>query len=189
MGFNLPGLTMNKKLLLWGAAGLAGYFLWASRSSAGTAPAMTGTRTPSSTPNGVGFNIADLFQQKPLTVAPDPKASNPAPAPAPAPANPAATPPGFSMVGGAPVKAPPGSGYFGAGGTEINDPTAVGRFNSIKEYVNTLDWNADNKAASAAALASAAGQYGVSQREIAIATGYKDGDIAALLSGHNVARF
>ena len=181
---------MDKKILYFGAAGLAAYFWWASRSSSAQAASTTTTRTPSTTPNGVGFNaIAELFKQKPQTVAPDAKPANPAPAPAPAPANPAATPPGFSMVGGAPQKAPPGSGYFGAGGTEINDPTAVGRFNSINAFVNTLDWSADNKAASAAALANAAGQYGVSQREIAIATGYKDGDIAALLSGHNVARF
>lgn len=66
---------------------------------------------------------------------------------------------------------------------------AVDRFDSINTYINTLDWSADNKAASAAALAGAANQFGVSQREIAIASGYKDSDVAALLAGQNVPRF
>jgi hypothetical protein len=73
-----------------------------------------------------------------------------------------------------------GNTYIGAGGTAITDATYVDRFDSINQFVNTLNWSDANKAASAAAVAAAAQQYGVSQREIAIATGYSDADIARL---------
>lgn len=94
-------------------------------------------------------------------------------------------------IGGGPTNNPtkPGSGFFGAGGTEINDPTAVGRLNSVGAFIKTLDWSDANKASSAASLGDAARQYGVSQREIAIASGYRDEDIARLLEGQNVARY
>ena len=70
--------------------------------------------------------------------------------------------------------------YVGVGGTAIYDPATVGRLDSISAYVNTLDWGAANKSASAAALAATAAQYGVTAREIAIATGYSEADILAL---------
>lgn len=94
-------------------------------------------------------------------------------------------------IGGGPTNNPtkPGSGYFGAGGTEINDPAQVGRLDSVSAFIKTLDWSDANKANSAASLGDAARQYGVSQREIAIASGYRDEDIARLLEGQNVARY
>lgn len=82
-----------------------------------------------------------------------------------------------------------GSGYFGAGGTEINDAGAVQRFDSINGFINTLDWSPANKEASAAALADAANRYGVSQAEIAIASGYRLDDVADLLKNSQVARY
>ena len=193
---------MDKRILYGGGAALAAYFWWASRSSSST-PATTVTRTPSTTPNGVGFDIGAALGalgsmvNKPATTAPDATVFNGVTGPmlvtGPAPA----TTSGFVIGGSAPgsgpaAPPPPGSGYFasilGPRDTEINDPTAVGRFDSINAYINTLDWSADNKAASSAALAQAANKYGVSQREIAIASGYKDSDVAALLSGQNVPR-
>lgn len=183
---------MDQKILIGGAVAVGAYFWWASRSSnATTAPVVT--RTPSTSAMGLGFDT--LFgAQKPASVIvtkqPDQIASNTAPSTAPPATGPApATKVGFGPGEVPGYKAPPDSGYKGALGIAINDPVAVDRFDSVKAYVNTLDWSADNKAASASALASAANQYGVSQREIAIATGYKDADIANLLAGQNVARY
>jgi hypothetical protein len=56
------------------------------------------------------------------------------------------------------------------------------RLSSINAYVNTLDWSEPNKAASAAALAAAKQQYGVSDQELAQATGYNAADISNLWS-------
>lgn len=74
-----------------------------------------------------------------------------------------------------------GNTYYGALGTVINDTAYIDRFDSINSFVNTLDFSAGNAAASAAALQAAAQEYGVSAREIAIATGYKLEDVQALL--------
>lgn len=180
---------MDKRILYGGAAALAAYFWWASRST-GT-PSAAVTSTPSTTPNGVGFDIASalksVFSQKPAVA--DPTATSPVtnttPTTGPAPANTAT----FAIGGGTSNPAPTGSGYFSAAGIEINDPTAVGRFDSINAYINSLDWSADNKAASSAALAQAANQYGVSQSEISIASGYSMADVGNLMAGQTVARY
>jgi hypothetical protein len=74
-----------------------------------------------------------------------------------------------------------GNTYYGALGTAITDAGYVDRFDSINSFVNTLDFSVGNAAASAAALSSAAQQFGVSANEIAIATGYKLEDVQALL--------
>lgn len=185
---------MDKRILYGGGAALAAYFWWASRSTS-TAASPT-TRTTSTTPNGVGFDLnAALSRWNEVvsynkTTAPDAKAANPVATPAPTPPAPATTS-GFSLgpSGGKPTASPAGSGYYGALGIEINDPVAVDRFDSINTYINTLDWSADNKASSAAALAGAANQFGVSQAEIAIASGYNRADIETLLAGQDVPRF
>lgn len=76
-----------------------------------------------------------------------------------------------------------GNTYLGAGGTEIVDRDYIDRFDSINQFVNTLDFSAGGAAASVAALSSAAQQYGVSANEIAIATGYRLEDVEVLLPG------
>lgn len=77
-----------------------------------------------------------------------------------------------------------GNTYLGAGGTAIVDRAYIDRFDSINQFVNTLDFSASGAAAtSVAALSSAALQYGVSANEIAIATGYRLEDVEALLPG------
>lgn len=100
---------------------------------------------------------------------------------------------GFSIGGGgggggAPAPAAAslsrlGNTYLGAGGTAIVDRDYIDRFDSINQFVNTLDFSASGAAASVAALSSAALQYGASANEIAIATGYRLEDVEALLSG------
>lgn len=99
---------------------------------------------------------------------------------------------GFSIGGGgggAPAPAAAslsrlGNTYLGAGGTAIVDRAYIDRFDSINQFVNTLDFSASGAAAtSVAALSSAALQYGVSANEIAIATGYRLEDVEALLPG------
>ncbi len=101
---------------------------------------------------------------------------------------------GFSIGGGGgggggPSK--PGSGFFGAGGTEINDPATVSRLTSIRDYTYTLDFGAANKNDSARQLAREANDKGVSASEIAIARGYRVEDIEQLFAdaGVYVPRF
>lgn len=48
---------MDKRILWGGAAALAAYFLWVSRSKTSN----TTTVIPSTTPNGVGFGLGDLL--------------------------------------------------------------------------------------------------------------------------------
>ncbi|GAA4419945.1 tape measure protein [Acidovorax lacteus] len=100
---------------------------------------------------------------------------------------------GFVIGGGGGAGNPskPGSGFFGAGGTEINDPTAVARFTSIRDFTRTLDFGDGNKGASVGALAQAANAYGVDYREIAIANGYRPEDVARLFEeyGYTVPKF
>jgi len=106
-----------------------------------------------------------------------------------------AKPSGFVIGGGGASKPSPaastlsrlGNTYYGALGTAITDAGYVDRFDSINAYVNTLDWSASNAAASAAALTAAAQDYGVTAREIAIATGYTEADILAL--NPNIPRY
>lgn len=99
-------------------------------------------------------------------------------APGSGPARPAPAPSTLSRLGNT---------YYGAGGTAITDVGYVGRFDSVNSYVNTLDWSEANKGASAAALTAAANQYGVSAREISIATGMPQADVEALLP--NIPRY
>lgn len=99
---------------------------------------------------------------------------------------------GFSIGGGssgAPSK--PGSGFFGAGGTEINDPATVAQLTSIRDFTRSLDFSEGNKSDAVGALAQAANQYGVDFREIAAATGYRPDDVARLFEefGYSVPRF
>ena len=101
---------------------------------------------------------------------------------------------GFSIGGGGgggggPSK--PGSGFFGAFGTEINDPATVGRLTSIRDYTRTLDFSDANKPAAVAELGRQAAIYGVDYREIAIANGYPPEDIARLFEqfGYQVPRY
>lgn len=85
---------------------------------------------------------------------------------------------------GAPSK--PGSGFIGAGGTEINDPATVGKLTSIRNYTNTLDFGAGNKIDSARELAAQANARGVSATEIAIANGYRVEDVERLFADAGV---
>jgi hypothetical protein len=90
---------------------------------------------------------------------------------------------GFSIGGGGgggggPSK--PGSGFFGALGTEINDPATVARLTSIRDYTRTLDFSDANKPAAVAELGRQAAIYGVHYREIAIANGYPPEDVARM---------
>lgn len=95
---------------------------------------------------------------------------------------------GFSIGGGssgAPSK--PGSGFFGAGGTEINDPTSVARFTSIRDYVNTLDFGDGSKIDATRVLASEASARGVSANDLSISTGYRLEDVERLLAEAGVS--
>jgi len=90
--------------------------------------------------------------------------------------------------GGAPAPSPAtlsrlGNIYLGAGGTAIVDRDYIDRFDSINQFVNTLDFSVSGAAASIAALTGAAQEHGVSANEIAIATGYRLEDVEALLPG------
>ncbi len=180
---------MDKRILYGGAAALGAYFWWASRSSS-TAAAPTVTRTTSTTPNGVGFDISSALaavaggmRNLPATNAPDATATNPA-TPVQITTGPApATTSGFVIGGGggASNPAPRDSGYTNGMGIAINDPAAVGRLNSINAFVNTLDWSPANKAASVEAMRQAQAQYGVSNNELAIAAHYNVSDINALM--------
>lgn len=91
---------MDKRILYGGAAALGAYFWWASRSS--STPATTVTRTPSTTPNGVGFAIGDLLglTAKPYQLTPDAKAVNPVVTSAPAGPAPATTDVFSTGIGG-----------------------------------------------------------------------------------------
>ena len=80
--------------------------------------------------------------------------------------------------GSGPAK--PGSGFFGALGTEINDPATVARLTSIRDYTRTLDFSDANKPAAVAELGRQAAIYGVHYREIAIANGYPPEDVARM---------
>lgn len=82
-----------------------------------------------------------------------------------------------------------GNTYYGSGGTAITNQPDVNRYDSVNAYINTLSWAPGDKDASAAALANAARQYGVGTRDLAIASGYSEADIEALLAGQNVPRF
>lgn len=173
---------MDRKIIM-GAAAVAGIalLLYSRKNSDSTSIGRTGSLVGNASAASNWASAPIIINSKaPATVA-DPVSYNTKPAPAPIPA-PSTSAGGFSIGGGAtnnPSK--PGSGYIGAGGTEINDPTAVGRFDSIKGFINTLDWSDANKGASAAALRAARDQYGVDNREIAIASGYNLTDINKLL--------
>jgi hypothetical protein len=169
---------MNSKILMGGAAGIAGLMWYMNRQSAAT-PAPTVTRTASS----IGSAVSGLTASNPIKITlkvPDTAATSPAPAPPPAATNPASS----SGVGFGPGEvpgytSPPNSGYTSAGGIPINDATAVGRLDSIKAFINTQDWGT-NKAASVAALREAQAKFGVTDQEVAVASGYKVEDIRAL---------
>lgn len=82
-----------------------------------------------------------------------------------------------------------GNTYYGSMGIAITNQPDVNRYDSVNAYINTLSWAPGDKAASSAALAEAARQYGVGTRDLAIASGYSEADIEALLAGQNVPRF
>jgi cytoskeletal protein RodZ len=169
---------MNTKILMGGAAGIAGLLWWMNRQTAST-PVPTVTHSASS----IGSAVSGLTASKPIQITlkvPDNTAKSPAPTPQPPATNPAATSSGFAIGGGpANNSTKPDSGYFGALGTPINDPTEVGRLDSIKAFINTQDWGT-NKAASVAALREAQAKFGVTDQEVAVASGYKLEDIRAL---------
>lgn len=80
----------------------------------------------------------------------------------------------------------------GLGGLNIKDlfgAGAIDRLNSIATYIKTLDWSETGRNASAWATYDAAKTYGVTQQDIANATGYKLFDIRALFDGAKVPRF
>lgn len=160
------------------------------QASGGLPAAMSSAASGSTKPAPI---IVTVGSTKPQAVADSGAVANPAPVNVPPPQPAGSGSAGQFVIGGGASSNPtkPGSGYFGSGGTEINDPTAVGRLDSIKTYVNTLDWSDANKASSAAALANAAQQYGVGYREIAIATGYRESDVDKLFkdNGQAVGRF
>lgn len=64
----------------------------------------------------------------------------------------------------------------------------MSRLASISAYVNTLDWGAD-KIGSTRALYATAQAYGVSQADIAAATGYNLADIRSLFEGAGIPAF
>lgn len=81
--------------------------------------------------------------------------------------------------GGAPAK--PGSGFYGAGGTEINDAATVSTLRTINSSINALDWtDGSSKVASTAALGAEAAANGWSASLIAISAGMSVDDIAAM---------
>lgn len=100
---------------------------------------------------------------------------------------------GFAIGGGGGGGSPskPGSGFYGAGGTEINDAATVARLTSIRAYTNTLDFDAGSKLDSARDLAAQANERGVSATDIAIANGYRVEDVERLFAeaGVHVPRF
>ena len=66
---------------------------------------------------------------------------------------------------------------------------ALDRLNSIAAYIGTLKWDAAHTNASAWAVYDAARTYGVTQADIANATGYKLFDIQALFDNASIPRF
>ena len=170
---------MDTKILLAGGAGIAGLLWWMNKKTAAT-PAPSLTRTAST----IGGAVSGLTASNPVQITlkvPDTAATSPAPAPPPVASNPAANSGGGFVIGGGATNTStkPGSGYFGSLGTEVNDPTAVGRLDSIKAFINTQDWGT-SKAASVAALREAQAKFGVTDQEVAVASGYKVEDIRAL---------
>lgn len=86
----------------------------------------------------------------------------------------------------------PGISGDGVGGVDLTDIVGqayLDRLESINTYINSLDWSLENSKASAWATYYAAQQYGVSQADIANATGLNYSDIQALFDSANVPRF
>jgi len=81
------------------------------------------------------------------------------------------------------------TGLGGVDLTSIISQGALDRLNSIATYINTLDWSPANSNASAWATYDAARVYGVTQQDLANATGYTYGDIVALFDRANIPRF
>ena len=82
-----------------------------------------------------------------------------------------------------------GDGLGGVDLTDIVGQAYLDRLQSINTYINSLDWSLENSKASAWATYYAAQQYGVSQADIANATGLNYSDIQALFDSANVPRF
>lgn len=81
--------------------------------------------------------------------------------------------------------------YLGAGyGSAFREAEDVPKLDSIKAYINTLEWgNPATEAASARAVAEAAAQYGVSQTEIASAMHLPFLDTMNFFKSYDIPRF
>lgn len=96
----------------------------------------------------------------------------------------------FTAGGGGGVSIASGTAakYSNSMGIGIYDPAAVDRLDSINGYVNSMNWGAD-AAASAWATYQSAQEFGVTQQELAVATGYSVADIQAMFDAAGVPRF
>jgi len=204
---------MDQRILIGGAVAVGAYFWWASRSASAT-PSTVITKTPSTTANGVGFDIGALLgnvKNAIITKQPDQLAGNQAPAQAktPGPTAAADTPPASWTPGdGGPGATPAANSRrildsvlenarasdqyitnLRPGGAAylwdiVQDPGQIAKYDAIKDFATQAY---DGSAGSVAVIAAKAKETGTSLADIGTALGMTDADAAGYFQRAGVA--
>lgn len=163
---------MDKRILYGGAAALAAYFWWASRNTASTS-ATAVTRTPNTTPNGVGFDIGAALgalgsMVKPATTAPDANVINGVTVP-------------LLVTGPAPAETVGYSGGVQNDGRTNNAPqSTLGLYQQMDlgHLIRNLDFRAGNEGKSAAALYDYMATNKIDTSNVGAAVGWSAADVS-----------